>query len=209
MNGNFEDGLSPHWFANSNSMTLQLNTTDRGYSALNSGRTATWQGVSQDLEPSCMQKVKYALSCHAKIAAGSQLSTDNFKLTMRITDINGVKKWKTVQGSINDNDWSFISGTINLVDIDGDIADVLIYAQGAALSTSYLVDDVSAMLFVTEAPSVSPSKIPTGAPTKEVSKCVVKLDDEEKQVKVLTTSFSISPSMICSQLLAQQHHLLR
>ena len=166
-NGDFEDGLSPYWFAfaNSNSMTVQLNTTDRGYSALNSGRTAVWQGVSQDLDPSCMQKAKYTISSHAKIAADSPLSSDNYKLTMRITDTNGVKKYKTVQGSINDNDWSFISGTINLSDIDGDIADVRIYAHGADLSTSYLVDDVSAMLLVTEAPSISPSKIPTGAPT--------------------------------------------
>lgn len=89
-----------------------------------------------------MQKVKYTLSCYAKITPGGP-STDTFWLTMRVANANGDVKWKMAPGNINDNDWTFVKGTVDLGEIEGDISDVRIYAAGASPATSFLVDDMS------------------------------------------------------------------
>ena len=158
-NGNFEDGLSPYWYANSNNMDLQMDITDKGNSALNKDRTATWQGVQQTLQPSCMQKAVYVVSCYAKIHSSTVGDTldDNFKLTMKVTNVDGVSKWRTIKRTINSNDWTFVQGELNLGNIDGTIADVKFYAQGVSTTTNYWVDDMSAILKQTQTPSASPT----------------------------------------------------
>lgn len=140
-----------------------MDVTDRGNSALNKDRTATWYGVQQNLPASCMQKARYVVSCYAKIHSSTVGATSdtNFKLSMKVTNSYGVRKWRTIKRTINSSDWTFVQGELNLENIDGTITDVKFYAQGAATTTNYWVDDLTAILKQTGEPSPLPSKSPT------------------------------------------------
>ena len=147
-----------------------MDVTDRGNSALNKDRTATWQGVQQDLTSrlTAIQKATYVVSCYAKIHSSTvgDTSDNNFKLTMKVTTAENGNSWKSSSPTnINSNDWTFVKGHIDLSGIEGTITNVKFYAQGVATTTNFWVDDVSAVLLQTDVPSASPSKRPTLAPS--------------------------------------------
>ena len=143
VNGGFDGGLSP-WYGGG-SATLQLDVTDRGYSALIKDRSAIWDGVQQDLPFGAIRKGSYSVSCFSKIQGGA--ISDNFKLTMKITTTDGEKSWKSISAtSINNNNWTFIQGNIDLTGIVGAIQEVTFYTNGPVDTTNYWVDDMSATL---------------------------------------------------------------
>ena len=158
MNSGFEAGLTS-WYANSGSMSILMDTTQYhsgAQSVLATGRTSTWNGPEQNMFDRMSAGKTYRVSCWAKLK-GTTTSSDNLKLTLRIDDDVGGRKWRGITRTINNQDWTLVQGEI-AVSVTGTLTDIRLYAEGPAIGVEFYVDDVSA----TEV-------VPTAEPTEAVS----------------------------------------
>ena len=157
MNSGFEAGLA-NWYANSGAMSILMDTTQYhsgAQSVLATGRTSTWNGPEQNMFGRMSAGKTYLVSCWAKLKGAA--SSDNLKLTLRIDDDVGGRKWRGVTRTINNQGWTLVQGEI-AVSVTGTLTDISLYAEGPAIGVEYYVDDVS----VTEV-------VPTAEPTEAVS----------------------------------------
>jgi hypothetical protein len=144
LNPGFESGLT-NWYANYGSGSIQIDTNQAHsgtQSILATGRDSTWNGPEQDMRGRMFGNKTYRISCWAKLKGTT--SSDNLKLTLRIDDDVGERKWKGVTNTINNQDWTLVQGDI-VVDVAGTLTDIRLYAEGPAAGVEFYLDDVSAI----------------------------------------------------------------
>ncbi len=144
LNPGFESGLA-NWYANFNSGSIQVDTSQAHsgtQSILVTGRTSTWNAVEQSMIGRMSANKTYRVSCWAKLKGTT--SSDTLKLTLRIDDDVGGRKWLGVSSAVNNQDWTLIQGDI-AVNVAGTLTDIKLYAEGPAPGVEYYVDDVSAI----------------------------------------------------------------
>jgi len=147
LNPGFESGLA-NWYANYNnnmagSIQIDTNQFHSGtQSILATDRTSSWNGPEQSMIGIMSANKTYRISCWAKLKGATSSAT--LKLTLRIDDDVGGRKWLGVSNAVNNADWTLIEGNI-AVNVAGTLTDINLYTEGPAAGVEYYVDDVSAI----------------------------------------------------------------
>lgn len=138
-NPGFEAGASP-WVPRGSVSLLADAPAQSGASAARvTGRTATWQGVSQSLFGKLRPGASYACAAWARAeSATSQV----LRLTFEQRDGAGVRYIGVANTTVTNNAWTFLSGAFTL-DVTGDLDDVFVYVEGPASGVDLLVDNVA------------------------------------------------------------------
>ena len=107
-------------------------------SLLRSGRTATWNGPSQDLTSKLSNGKSYTTTVWMRTQTGSPTG----KVTLAIT-ANGTTNYLTLaQGTVNSAGWTQLTGTTT-VSWSGTLTSARFYVETAAGTDNFYVDDTS------------------------------------------------------------------
>ena len=102
------------------------------------GRTATWNGPSQDLTSKLSNGKSYATTVWMRTQTGSPTG----KVTLAIT-ANGTTNYLTLaQGTVNSAGWTQLTGTTT-VSWSGTLTSARFYVETAAGTDNFYVDDTS------------------------------------------------------------------
>jgi len=138
-NPGFENGLD-NWSAKGGTAIAldSLEPRDGSFSVRITDRSATWNGIEQNLLPVLEDSTTtYSVSCWVKL---KNASSAFFKLTIQVDDDNG-KTWRNVNNIISSS-WTFVSGSIT-INVVGTMTVALIYAEGPEPGVEFYLDDVS------------------------------------------------------------------
>jgi hypothetical protein len=138
-NGNIESGTSG-WSA-FGAGTIAANTSvvhGGANSLLRSGRTASWNGPSQDLTSRLTNGRSYTTSVWMRTQSGAPTG----KVTLAVT-ANGTTNYITLaQGGVNSSGWTLLTGTTT-VSWTGTLSSARLYVETGAGTDNFLVDDAS------------------------------------------------------------------
>jgi len=138
-NGNAESGTSG-WSA-FGAGTIAANTSvvhSGAGSLLRSGRTASWNGPSQDLTSKLTNGKSYATTIWMRTQSGAPTG----KVTLAVT-ANGTTNFLTLaQGAVNSSGWTQLTGTTT-VSWSGTLSSARFYVETAAGTDNFLIDDAS------------------------------------------------------------------
>jgi hypothetical protein len=138
-NGTIESGTSG-WSAFGNG-TIATNTSvvhGGANSLLRSGRTAAWNGPSQDLTAKLTNGKSYTTSVWMRTQSG----TPTGKVTLAVT-ANGTTSYLTLaQAAVNSSGWTLLTGTAT-VSWSGTLASARFYAETTSGTDSFFIDDAS------------------------------------------------------------------
>jgi hypothetical protein len=143
INPGFETSTTGNWAARS--CTFARTTTQKNsgsYSGLASRRTASWQGIQQNVLGKMVQDQTYQVSGWVRTSFST--ATD-VHLTFQKTDDSGTSYGWGASGTASSNGWSYISGTYTLT-VNGTLTGLLVYVEGASSGSSYYdiyLDDVN------------------------------------------------------------------
>jgi O-glycosyl hydrolase len=107
-------------------------------SGLASGRTATWQGIQQDVLSKMVVGQTYTVSGWVRISTGSS----DVHLTFQKTDGDGTAYAWAASGTANSTSWTQISGSYNLT-ASGTLTELLVYVESDSNTVSIYLDDVN------------------------------------------------------------------
>jgi glucuronoarabinoxylan endo-1,4-beta-xylanase len=116
--------------------TSQKNSGSR--SGLASGRTATWQGIQQDVLGKMVVGQTYTVSGFVRLSTGSS----DVHLTFQKTDGDGTAYAWAASGTANNTSWTQISGSYNLT-ANGTLSELLVYVESDSNTASIYLDDVN------------------------------------------------------------------
>lgn len=145
-NGDFEAGLGS--WQNRGDATITLETTEvhaGDNSALVSGRTATWQGIQQDVQGLFTAGETYNVSAWVKLADDSSTVTPGIKLTLQIEHATTDYLELTPVTTVNAGEWVKLSGTYEHT-IATEESAALLYVEGDDVTVDFYVDDLSVTL---------------------------------------------------------------
>ena len=138
-NGNIESGTSG-WSA-FGSGTISANTSvvhGGADSLLTTGRTASWNGPSQDLTSKVTNGKSYTTNVWMRTLSGSPTA----KVTLQVT-ANGTTNYITLaQGAVNSSGWTLLAGTAT-VSWSGTLSSARFYVETTSGTDSFLIDDAS------------------------------------------------------------------
>ena len=138
-NGTIESGTSG-WSAFGGG-TIATNTSvvhGGANSLLRSGRTASWNGPSQDLTSKLTNGKSYATSVWMRTQSGSPTG----KVTLAVT-ANGTTSYMTLaQGVVNSSGWTQLIGT-RTVSWSGTLSSARFYVETTSGTDSFFIDDAS------------------------------------------------------------------
>jgi hypothetical protein len=123
------------------------------HSVLSTGRTASWNGSSQNVTSLLTNGSSYTTSVWMRTQSG----TPNGKVTLQVT-ANGTTNYIALaQGAVNASGWTQLTGTVT-VSWSGTLSSALFRAETVAGTDSFYIDDAS--FISNSAPPTSPP--PTG-----------------------------------------------
>ena len=138
-NGNIESGTSGWSAFGAGTVATNTGTVHGGVSSLlRSGRTASWNGPSQDLTSRLSNGRSYTTSVWMRTQSG----TPTGKVTLAVT-ANGTTNYITLaQGGVNSSGWTLLTGTTT-VSWSGTLSSARFYVETTAGTDSFLIDDAS------------------------------------------------------------------
>jgi len=138
-NGNIESGTTG-WTAFGGG-TVATNTSvvhGGATSLLRSGRTASWNGPSQDLTSKLTNGRTYTITVWMRTQSGAPTG----KVTLALT-ANGTTTYLALaQGAVNSSGWTMLTGT-RTVSWTGTLSSARFYAETASGTDSFFIDDAS------------------------------------------------------------------
>ena len=178
INGNFESTSISPWYANSNTGTINIDTSiyhTGSQSIFVSNRsTGTWNGVEQNIVSSnngvtgVVPNERYVLSAYVKLKGDTTTSLpQTIRITLRLQDINNNEGWIGISQLVSTTEWTLIQGelTINVTNVNNNkLQGVYLYINGPDIDVEYWVDDVSVLLAnngnSSDNPTIQPSESP-------------------------------------------------
>jgi hypothetical protein len=138
-NGNIESGTSGWSAFGSGAISANTSVVHSGAdSLLTTGRTASWNGPSQDLT----SKVTNGKSYTTNVWMRTQSGTPTGKVTLAVT-ANGTTNYTTLaQGAVNSSGWTLLTGTTT-VSWSGTLSSARFYVETTAGTDSFFIDDTS------------------------------------------------------------------
>jgi lysophospholipase L1-like esterase len=138
-NGNIESGTTGWSVLGAGTLAVNTTVVHGGSSSLlRTGRTASWNGPSQDLTSRLVNGRTYTTSIWMRTQSG----TPTAKVTLALT-VNGTTNYVTLaQGPINASGWTLLTGTTT-VSWSGTLSFARFYAETTTGTTSFYIDDAS------------------------------------------------------------------
>jgi hypothetical protein len=138
-NGNIESGTSGWSVFGSGTLAVNTSVVHSGAnSLLRSGRTASWNGPSQDLTSKVTNGKSYTTNVWMRTLSGSPTA----KVTLQVT-ANGTTNYITLaQGAVNSSGWTLLAGTAT-VSWSGTLSSARFYVETTSGTDSFLIDDAS------------------------------------------------------------------
>lgn len=139
-NGDAEGGTTGWGVFGSGTLTSQTGTVHGGSRSLGiTGRTASWNGPSQNVTAQLVNGRSYTTSVWARAQSG----TPSAKVTLALT-ANGTTSYVqlTPAATLGTNGWTQLTGTAS-VSWSGTLTGATLYVETAAGTDSLLVDDAS------------------------------------------------------------------
>jgi hypothetical protein len=138
-NGNIESGTSGWSVFGSGTLAANTSVVHSGAdSLLLTGRTASWNGPSQDLTSKVINGKSYTTSVWMRTQSG----TPTGKVTLAVT-ANGTTNYITLaQGAVNPSGWTLLTGTTT-VSWSGTLSSARIYVETSSGTDSFYIDDAS------------------------------------------------------------------
>ncbi|NLY90575.1 MAG: carbohydrate-binding protein [Firmicutes bacterium] len=140
-NAGFETGTTDGWFNFGEATVIMVTdqTAHTGnYAALVSNRSETWQGIAQDLRDVMEPGQTYEISAWLKL---KNKMNDAGRLSIKRTDQRGDNYSWVDSKTVNDEEWTMISGTYTL-NVEGTLQALELYTEGPAAGVDYYVDNV-------------------------------------------------------------------
>jgi glucuronoarabinoxylan endo-1,4-beta-xylanase len=134
------------------SPTIYHSGTKSGYA---SGRSATWNGISQSLLGKMTAGKTYILTCWIRLENASD-NGDTIGATISKTDGGGTHYYGAGSTMAFNNEWTPISGSYTLT-VDGTLTNLLLYFSGPAAGVNYYLDDVNLVLYEPPTPGTEAS----------------------------------------------------
>lgn len=141
INPGFETGTTEGWFnfGGPSKITVTDETAHTGeYCALITNRNENWQGIAQDLSSVMKPGVTYEVSAWLKL---KNKMNDAGRVNIKRSDDNGDNYTWVDSKTINDEEWTYISGLYE-VKITGDLKALELYTEGPGPGVEYYVDNV-------------------------------------------------------------------
>ena len=143
VNPGFESSTTGNWAARSCTFARTTSQEHSGsYSGLANRRTASWEGIQQDVMGKMVVGATYQVSGWIKTSNAASTPVD---LCFQKTDGNGTTYAWGASGTASSNGWTYISGSYTLT-VNGTLTDLLLYVEGATSGTTYYdiyLDDVN------------------------------------------------------------------
>ncbi|HEX9338252.1 MAG TPA: arabinofuranosidase catalytic domain-containing protein [Pseudonocardiaceae bacterium] len=138
-NGNIESGTSGWSVFGSGTLSANTSVVHSGNdSLLLTGRTASWNGPSQDLTATVTNGKSYTTNVWMRTQSG----TPTGKVTLEVT-ANGTNNFITLaQGAVNSSGWTLLSGTAT-VSWSGTLSSARFYVETTSGTDSFNIDDAS------------------------------------------------------------------
>src|SRR5690242_163633 len=138
-NGNIESGTSGWSVLGSGTLAVNTSVVHGGAnSLLRSGRTASWNGPSEDLTSKLTNGRSYTTSVWMRTQSG----TPTGKVTLALT-ANGTTNYIALaQGAVNSSGWTLLTGTTT-VSWTGTLTSARFYAETTSGTDNFYIDDAS------------------------------------------------------------------
>ena len=139
-NANMEDGTTGWSVFGAGTLSSNTSVVHGGTrSLLLTGRTASWNGISQNVTSTLTNGKSYATSMWVRTQSG----TPSAKVTLALT-ANGSTSFigLTPAVAVNPTNWTLISGTAT-VSWSGTLSNAVLYVETAAGTDSFYLDDAS------------------------------------------------------------------
>jgi lysophospholipase L1-like esterase len=138
-NGNIESGTSGWSAFGGGSIAVNTSVVHGGAgSLLRSGRTASWNGPSQDLTSKLTNGRSYTINVWMRMQTGALTG----KVTLALT-ANGTTTYRAVaQGAVSSSGWTLLTGTTT-VSWSGTLSSARFYVETTSGTNSFYVDDAS------------------------------------------------------------------
>lgn len=138
-NGNIESGTTGWSVFGSGTLSANTSVVHGGTnSLLMTGRTASWNGPSQDMTSKVTNGKSYTTSVWVRTQSGTPTS----KVTLAVT-ANGSTSYITLaSGAVNSSGWTLLSGTTT-VSWSGTLSSARFYVETTAGTDNFYIDDAS------------------------------------------------------------------
>ena len=138
-NGNIESGTSGWSVFGSGTLAVSTTVVHSGAdSLLLTGRTASWNGPSQDLTTKLTNGKSYTTNVWMRTQSGAPTG----KVTLALT-VNGTTNFITLaQGAVNSSGWTLLTGTTT-VSWSGTLSLARFYVETTSGTDSFFIDDAS------------------------------------------------------------------
>jgi len=138
-NGNAEAGTSSWAVFGAGSLSTSTNPVHGGgQSLLLTGRTSSWNGISQNVTSKLTNGQTYTTNVWMRTQNGSPTG----KVTLAVT-ANGTTSYITLaQGAVNSSGWTLLSGTAT-VSWTGTLSSATFYVETTSGTDSFYIDDAS------------------------------------------------------------------
>jgi hypothetical protein len=138
-NGNIESGTSGWSAFGSGTIAVNTSVVHGGTnSLLRTGRTASWNGPSEDLT----SKLTNGRSYTTNVWMRTQSGTPTGKITLAVT-ANGTTSYIVLaQGAVNSSGWTLLTGTTT-VSWTGTLSSARFYAETTSGTDNFSIDDAS------------------------------------------------------------------
>jgi lysophospholipase L1-like esterase len=138
-NGNIESGTSGWSVFGGGTLAVNTSVVHGGTnSLLRTGRTASWNGPSQDLTSKLTNGRRYTTSVWMRTQSG----TPTGKVTLALS-VNGTTNYLALaQGAVNASGWTLLTGATT-VSWSGTLSSARFYAETTSGTDSFYIDDAS------------------------------------------------------------------
>jgi arabinoxylan arabinofuranohydrolase len=139
-NANMENGTTGWSVFGAGTLSSNMSVVHGGTRSLSlTGRTASWNGISQNVTSTLINGKSYATSMWVRTQSG----TPSAKVTLALT-ANGSTSFigLTPAVAVNPTGWTLISGTAT-VSWSGTLSNAILYVETAAGTDSFYLDDAS------------------------------------------------------------------
>jgi O-glycosyl hydrolase len=151
-NPGFETGDTTGWTGRSATISAVTSPAPHPgggtYCGRATGRTATWQGIQQNVLNKMVEGSTYTMSGWVRISSGNA----TVKMSVEMHDDDGTHYYNPATGTAHSGSWVQISGSYTLT-VNGTLSALYVYFEGPASGVDIYVDDA-----VVYGPEVGPTE---------------------------------------------------